>query len=90
MAGRQKQILESVKRESRITTGLCAGLINAAQDTAIRELEELGSIKKKGIDRSIYYTLLCGANELQKIKMINVAVVRHKFIKKQLMQVYQL
>ena len=57
---RQKEILTYTKREGRITTSLCAGILMTSSDTALRELtkmSKLGIITRKGKGKGIYYTL---------------------------------
>ncbi|MBI4980487.1 putative DNA binding domain-containing protein [Candidatus Woesearchaeota archaeon] len=56
---RQKVILQSLQKEGMITTGSCAQLLHVSQDTALRELSKLQTlkqIKQKGVGKSIYYT----------------------------------
>jgi len=60
LSPRQKKILGYIKREKRITTGLCAKFLRISSDTALRELtkmSKLGIITRKGKGKGIYYTL---------------------------------
>ncbi len=57
---RQKKIVEYIKNNQRITTGLCAKLLDVSGDTSLRELTKLKSlniIEKKGIGKGTYYIL---------------------------------
>jgi ATP-dependent DNA helicase RecG len=57
---RQKQIIEYLKNNDRITTSLCAKLLDISADTALRELSTLcshGIISRKGVGRGTYYIL---------------------------------
>ena len=57
---RQKKIVEYLKSNQRITTNLCAKLLNISNDTSLRELTKLKSlntISKKGIGKATYYIL---------------------------------
>lgn len=60
LSGRQKRIIEYLKKNQKITTSICANILGVSNDTALRELSKLKSrdmIKKKGIGRSVYYIL---------------------------------
>ena len=55
---RQKIIIDYIKKNGRITTSECAGLLKISTDTALRELSQLMSldlIERKGVGRGIYY-----------------------------------
>lgn len=57
---RQRKIVDFIKRNGKITTSQCAGLLNISNDTALRELSKLKSInliERKGVGRSIYYVI---------------------------------
>lgn len=57
---RQKKVLTYLKREGRITTSLCAGLLKVSSDTALRELTkliQLEMITRKGRGKGVHYTL---------------------------------
>jgi len=57
---RQKKIVEYLKNNQRITTALCAKLLNISGDTSLRELTRLKSlniIEKKGVGKGTYYIL---------------------------------
>lgn len=57
---RQRQIIEFLKNNDRITTSICAKLLDISTDTALRELSTLcsrGIIRRKGVGRGTYYLL---------------------------------
>lgn len=57
---RQKKIIKFIEENGRITTSSCATLLDASNDTALRELTRLKSInliKRNGIGRNIYYVI---------------------------------
>jgi ATP-dependent DNA helicase RecG len=57
---RLKKIIEYLKESGRITTDICAKLLNTSNDTALRELIKLKSlniIDKRGVGRATYYVL---------------------------------
>lgn len=57
---RQKKIMKFIEENGRITTSLCANLLNVSADTALRELIKLKSldlIKIKGVGRDIHYVV---------------------------------
>ena len=57
---RQKKIVEYLKANQRITTSLCAKLLDISNDTSLRELARLKSlniVEKKGIGKGTYYIL---------------------------------
>jgi len=60
LTDRQKQIVEFIREQGRITTKKCAALLKISPDTALRELAQLkenGLLQRKGIGRGIYYVL---------------------------------
>jgi len=60
LSERQEKILDYLKTKKRITTAICAELLNVSNDTALRELIKLkskGIILRRGIGRAIYYAL---------------------------------
>ncbi len=57
---RQKRILNRLKKEGMITTGICAKLLGVSSDTALRELSHLKTlslIRQKGVGRGLYYVI---------------------------------
>lgn len=57
---RQRIIIDHIRKNGRITTGECAGLLNVSNDTSLRELSKLkslGLIDKKGVGRGTYYVI---------------------------------
>jgi len=57
---RQKKIIDYFRTNKRITTPVCAELLDISSDTALRELVKLksdGIITRKGTGKAIYYVL---------------------------------
>jgi len=57
---RQREIIDYIKKNGRITTNECAGLLKVSNDTSLRELSSLkflGLIDKKGAGRGTYYVI---------------------------------
>lgn len=60
LTGRQKRIIAYLRKENMITTGTCAVQLKVSNDTALRELSRLESLRliiRKGIGRGVYYVL---------------------------------
>ena len=60
LSERQRNIIKYLKDNDRITTRICANILDVSNDTALRELSKLKSkdiIKQIGIGRGIYYVL---------------------------------
>lgn len=58
LSERQKEILDFIGKNGRISTSQCARLLNVSNDTALRELSKLkslGFITRKGRGKGIYY-----------------------------------
>jgi len=57
---RQREIIDYIKRNGRITTSECASLLKVSNDTSLRELSKLmflGLIDKEGVGRGTYYVI---------------------------------
>ena len=57
---RQREIIEYIKKNGRITTSECASLLKVSNDTSLRELSKLkslGLIDKKSVGRGVYYVI---------------------------------
>ncbi len=55
---RQREIINFIEKNGKITTIQCADLLNVSNDTALRELSKLiftGLIERKGVGRGIFY-----------------------------------
>lgn len=60
LTGRQREILNFLEKERRITTSRCAHLLKVSNDTALRELSKLKSLKliqQRGVGRGVYYVI---------------------------------
>ncbi len=57
---RQREIIEFIHKNGRITKNECANLLKISDDTSLRELStliSLGFIQRKGIGRATYYVI---------------------------------
>ncbi len=60
LSERQKEIIDYIKKNGKVTTGACAGLLEVSTATSLRELSglrSLGLINKEGAGRSTYYVI---------------------------------
>jgi len=60
LSERQEKIIDYIRTNKKISTSICAKLLNISSDTALRELTKLKKeaiIVRKGVGRTIYYVL---------------------------------
>jgi ATP-dependent DNA helicase RecG len=60
LSERQKEIIDYIKKNGKMTTSECAGLLEVSNDTSLRELSKLrslGLIDKEGAGRSTHYVI---------------------------------
>ena len=60
LSERQKEIIDYIRKNGKMTTSECAGLLEVSTATALRKLSglrSLGLIDKEGAGRSTYYVI---------------------------------